>query len=153
MASSTASSVIYLGVRYQLKESYKAETTYVAGEFYWQVERGQKTDNRDFSNGKNMLSLEQSKNELTWSFGGKIPSEQVASAFNLEAKKDLLKRDASPVAGTPKIGCITVIIILVIVLVLISMLSTCSDDTSSNYGSSRSSSGSFGGSSSGGGHK
>jgi len=154
MVSSTASSAIYLGVRYQLKERYKAETTYVAGEFYWQVERGQKTDNRDFSNGKNMLSLEQSKNELTWSFGGKIPSEQVATAFNLEAKKDLLKRDASPVsAGTSKIGCTTVIVIIVIVLILISMLSTCSDDSSSNYGSSRSSSGSFGGSSSGGGHK
>ena len=39
----------YLGKTYQQQYAYNAETTYVAGEFYWQVERGQKTFNRDFA--------------------------------------------------------------------------------------------------------
>ena len=41
----------YLGKVYQQQYAYNAETSYVAGEFYWQVERGQKTFNRDFANG------------------------------------------------------------------------------------------------------
>ncbi len=44
-------SATYLGTSYQLKESYSAETSYVLGEFYWQVTRGQKTQNRDFISG------------------------------------------------------------------------------------------------------
>ena len=33
----------YLGTSYRLKYSYDAETNYVAGEFYWPVQRGQKS--------------------------------------------------------------------------------------------------------------
>ena len=50
-------SATYQGANYTLKESYNAETSYVAGEFYWQVSRGQKTSNRDFASGKNLLSM------------------------------------------------------------------------------------------------
>ncbi len=157
MASSNATSVVHLGVRYTLKERYTAKTTYVAGEFYWRVERGQTTDNRDFANAQNILSLEQTPKELIWSFGGKIDGDAVAKAFKLEDKKDLLKRsDASPLSTVPKIGCLTIIIIIVVILILLALLSTCSSSGSSSgssYGSSRSSGGSFGGSSSGGGHK
>jgi hypothetical protein len=56
-------SATYLGTTYQLKYHYDAETTYVLGEFYWQVERGQKTSNRDFASSKGLLSMEQSRNE------------------------------------------------------------------------------------------
>ena len=48
----------YLGKVYQQQYAYNAETTYVAGEFYWQVQRGQKTFNRDFANGAALLSME-----------------------------------------------------------------------------------------------
>ena len=40
--SSNGSTATYLGQQIQQKYSYKAETTYVAGEFYWRVERGDK---------------------------------------------------------------------------------------------------------------
>ena len=149
-------SATYLGQRYQLKENYKAETNYVAGEFYWQVVRGQTTENRDFANGKNMLSLEKSPNEVTWSVGSQIDSEAVAKAFNLEGKKDLLKRsDATPAGKLSGIGCLTIIIILVIVLFFLFLMSRCSPSTGSGYSSGpRTSGGSFGGSSGGGGgHK
>ena len=148
-------SASYLGQRYQLKESYRAETFYVAGEFYWQVKRGQTSENRDFVSGKSMLSMEKTPNELTWSVGSQIDSEAVAKAFKLEDSKDLLKRaDASPASALKGVGCGTIIILLVIILVVLFLISRCAPTTGSGYSSgARTSGGSFGGSSGGGGHK
>ena len=152
-------SATYLGLGYKLKENYTATTSYVAGEFYWQVSRGQKTVNRDFANGRNMLSMEQSAAEVTWSVGSQIASDAVAKAFKLEAKKDLLKRaDATPI-GLDGGGIIRKIVIgVVVVLVLLALFTRygCDPNTencSSSGSSSRSSGGSYGGYSGGGGHK
>ena len=80
------------GRQHSLQYSYKATTSYVAGEFYWRVERGQTTFNRDFAAGRELLSLEQSASEQTWSGGSKIDSALVAAAFRLEDQKALFKR-------------------------------------------------------------
>ncbi len=158
--SSNGQSATYLGTTYKLQYSYNAETTYVAGEFYWQVQRGQKTSNRDFAAGNQLLSLEQTPNEVTWSSGGKIDSNTVAGAFKLDDKKDLLKRaDASPVSASSGLGIGTIVILFVIIVIFLLILSRCSqcdpavENCSSSSSSSRSSGGSFGGFSSGGGHK
>lgn len=156
--SDNGQSATYLGSRYQLKESYNAETTYVAGEFYWQVSRGQKTSNRDFASGKNLLSMEQSPNEVTWSAGSNIESDAVARAFKLEDKKELLKRsDAGPGSAAKGVGFGTVIVLFLIILLFLFLISRCSscDPKTENCSSTsaRSSGGSFGGFSSGGGHK
>lgn len=47
----TGRSATAQGRQYQLQYSYNATTSYVAGEFYWRVERGQQTVNRDFAAG------------------------------------------------------------------------------------------------------
>ena len=148
-------SASYQGQRYQLKESYRAETSYLAGEFYWQVTRGQTSENRDFSSGKSTLSMEKTPSEVTWSVGNQIDSEAVANAFKLEDSKDLLKRaDASPASALKGVGCGTIIILLVIILVVLILISRCAPTTGSGYSSgARTSGGSFGGSSGGGGHK
>ncbi|MBX3633194.1 MAG: DUF4178 domain-containing protein [Burkholderiaceae bacterium] len=141
----------YMGSTYQLKYTYEAETTYVLGEFYWQVERGQKTSNRDFASAKGLLSMEQSKNELTWSAGDKLASDTVAKAFKLDDKKDLLQRDdPGPFVAAKGLGCGTLILIAVVLIILLVLLSNCSGSPGGGY---RSSSGSFGGFSTGGGHK
>jgi hypothetical protein len=141
----------YLGKTYQQQYAYNAETTYVAGEFYWQVGRGQKTFNRDFATGNSLLSMERSANELTWSSGSKMDSATVATAFKLDAKKDMFKRaDAAPLSAASGMGCGTIILVVVVILILLIILSTCS---SSGGSSTRSSGGSYGGYSSGGGHK
>ena len=148
---STGRTAKYLGTTYQLKYSYEAETTYVLGEFYWQVERGQKTSNRDFASAKGLLSMEQSKNELTWSAGDKLASDTVAKAFKLDDKKDLLQRDdPGPFVAAKGLGCGTLILIAVVLIILLVLLSNCSGSPGGGY---RSSSGSFGGFSTGGGHK
>ena len=151
-------SASYLGQRYQFKEAYRAETNYVAGEFYWQVTRGQTSENRDFVSGKSLLSMEKTANELTWSVGSQIDSDTVAKAFKLEDSKDLLKRaDASPVASIKGMGCGTIIVILITILIVLAVLQRCSrcDPRMQNCSSSgaRTSGGSFGGFSGGGGHK
>jgi hypothetical protein len=162
MSGSGAQSASYLGTRYQLKDTYTAQTTYVQGEFYWRVERGQTTQNRDFVNGKSLLSLEQTPNEITWSSGGMMDSATIVKAFGLEDKKDMLQRsDVAPFSASG-LSLRNVLIAVVVMLVLVALLSRCSStpcdpatqncSSSSSYGS-RSSGGSFGGSSSGGGHK
>ena len=123
----------------------------MAGEFYWKVERGQKTFNRDFAAGKSLLSMERSASELTWSSGDKLDSAAVAAAFKLDAKKEMFKRnDAAPLSAASGLGCGTIILIVVVIIVLLIILSTCSSSSGSGY---RSSGGSSGGYSSGGGHK
>ena len=160
--TSMGRSASYLGTRYELKSTYNAETTYVAGEFYWPVARGQKTSNRDFASGKSLLALEQTPKELTWSSGNPMDSALVAQAFKLQGQANLFKRsDVAPASALSAKGCLTVIVICTMLLVLLVLLSKCSrcdpdmlDCQSSYSGSSaRSSGGSFGGFSGGGGHK
>ena len=147
-------SATYLGKTYELKYSYEAETTYVLGEFYWPVVRGQKTFNRDFAAARSLLSMEQSANEITWSAGDQMASTAVAKAFGLTDQQDLLQRDdPAPFVASKGVGCATLIIIAVVLLVLVLLMSRCSDSSGGSGGSYRSSGGSFGGFSTGGGHK
>lgn len=156
-----AQSAKHLGTTYQLQYSYEAETTYVAGEFYWPVERGHKTFNRDFAAGKHLLSLEETPRERTWSAGSRIDSDVVAKAFKLDDKKELLKRsDAGPITGggSGGIGCGTLVLLFILVLFLLLVLKACDDcdparENCSSGSSWRSSGGSWGGYSSGGSHK
>ena len=153
MAGSTARTATYLGTTYALQYSYNAETTYVAGEFYWPVSRGQKTFNRDFASAKGLLSLEQTPNEVTWSVGSKIGSNTVAEAFGLKDQAALFKRDdVKPFSAAPQISIRTIIIVVVLIVLLLSIMGSCSGSSGSS-GGYRSSGGSYGGYSSGGGHK
>jgi hypothetical protein len=146
----------YLGTTYQQLYAYKAETSYVAGEFYWPVVRGQTSFNRDYAKGKALLSMEETPGEVTWSVGSQVESDAVAKAFGLEAKKDLLQRgDAGPT--TPRgsgvgCGCGTILVIIFIILVLLVLLKACQDQGGgSGSGYSTSSPRSTGGWSGGGG--
>jgi hypothetical protein len=144
-------SATYLGVKYQHQYSYQAETTYVLGEFYWPVERGQTTFNRDFANAKGLLSMEQSASELTWSSGDRLPADTVAKAFGLEKGQLGTKDDVGPFVANPAGRLVKTIAIIIAIIVLLSILDDCS--SGSGGGFTRSSGGSFGGYSTGGGHK
>ena len=157
MARPSANKASYLGTDYTLKYSYTAETNYVCGEFYWPVHRDQTTQNRDFANGKRLLSSEQSGTELVWSCGEQVASDTVATAFGLKDKKDLFQRtDVAPFSRAAHVGLgtiIVIIILLVLLSVLLSRCSSCDPRVENCSSSSRSSGGSFGGYSGGGGHK
>ncbi|MEO6016388.1 MAG: DUF4178 domain-containing protein [Polaromonas sp.] len=156
-----AQSATYLGTTYRLLSSYSAETSYAAGEFYWQVARGEKTFNSDFANGKSVLSQESTGSEVTWSSGSKMDAVAVATAFRLNDKTDLFRRqDAAPLSSGSRMGCATIIVIVLLILLLLVIMSRCSrcdpnvENCSSSSGGSRTSGGSYGGfSGSSGGHK
>jgi hypothetical protein len=158
--SSNGQSATYLGTRYLFKESYDAETNYVLGEFYWQVSRGQKTSNRDYANGKSLLSMEQSAQELTWSVGGQIASDAVAQAFKLQDKKELLQRsDVKPFVAGGALWMRPDFWVFVVIVLIILSVTTCSSNCDPalqdcySASGARTSGGSFGGFSTGGGHK
>ena len=153
--SNDQKSANYLGTHYLLKESYTATTNYVAGEFYWQVQRGQKTTNRDYALSNSLLSMEQSPSELTWSVGSKLNSDTVAKMFKLEDKKELLSRsDAHPLASSSDAPWQLYVFIgfMLLVIFLVMSRNDC-DPNVENCTTSRTSGGSFGGYTSGGGHK
>ena len=162
--ANTSRQVKYQGAAYTLQYAYNAETTYVAGEFYWRVQRGQKTYNEDYANGKLLLSREQSVSlsgkEITWSVGSKVDAQTVVQAFKLKGQEDKFARDVAPLAsgGSSGLSITTWIVLLVFIFILFSMMSRCSrtcDPRVENCSSSTRSTGggSFGGYSSGGGHK
>jgi ribosomal protein S27E len=165
----TSRQVKYQGSSFSQQYVYWANTNYVAGEFYWRVERGQKTYNEDYANGKLVLSREQSAGkgeggagqEVTWSIGSKLDAATVASAFKLQSRTADFQRsssgsDVSPVSlSWPSMQ--TWMVIAFFVIFLLFEMRSCSRDCdpqrencSSSY---RSSGGSYGGYSSGGGHK
>lgn len=150
-------SASYLGATYRLQSRYAAETVYVAGEFYWRVERGQKSDNADYASGRNLLSRERTRSEVTWSVGSQLQSATVAAAFGLpDWKKDMAVRsDARPLAfhGLGSGAVIAMAIVLILLLLVLSKCSAC-DPTREYCGSpARTGGGSWGGYSSGGYHK
>ncbi len=145
-----SNSASYLGKAYRQLYAYNAETTYVAGEFYWKVERGQRTFNRDFANGASLLSMERAATEITWSTGSRLGSAAVAAAFGLDAKKDLFKRaDASPLSASSGTGLGASVLMILIIVAVVIMLDRCTGP----FSGTRSSGASYGGYSSGGGHK
>ncbi|HPR45172.1 MAG TPA: DUF4178 domain-containing protein [Ottowia sp.] len=139
----------YGGATYRLQWAYRAETTYALGEFYWRVQRGQVTQNRDFAAGDRLLSLEQSPNELTWSAGSKLAYAAVAKAFGLSPSGgSAMRADAGPFTPARSVSVVTIIIVLLVVLLLLWLISSSSGGSGVRTGG-----GSFGGFSTGGGHK
>jgi len=144
-------SASYLGKTYQLQSSYSAQTSYVLGEFYWPVQRGQKTINRDYANAGGLLSMEQTPGEITWSYGSRLSAATVAAAFGLPGQKEPFERNTvGPFVASKGVGCMTIIVIIIFFIVIASILDSCAG-SSGGYG--RSSGGSYGGYSSGGSHK
>jgi endogenous inhibitor of DNA gyrase (YacG/DUF329 family) len=143
----------YLGRQYRLQYSYIAQTEYVAGEFYWPVQRGQRTHNSDFAavGGKGLLSREQSGSEVTWSYGERMESRAVAQAFRMDEKAALFRRqDAGPVGRNFDLGNGAVVALVIVLLIVLALMDNCSGDSGSGY---RGAGGSYGGYTSGGGHK
>lgn len=61
-----------------------AETSYVMGEFPWEVRVGDKVVAADFVAPPRMLSSEVTDEERTWSLGEYVPGERIWEAFELE---------------------------------------------------------------------
>lgn len=176
----SGASARWQGEHYQELYRYRGRITYVLGEFYWKLERGQVTTNTDYRgpDGK-QLNREQTgeggpddqDGELTWSAGAALDADVLIKAFRLaDTPQAAMKRDATPVSV--KSGSLAALFVFLLVVVLIFSMVRCSRDdcdslrrtygeASNEYqqckrsggGGVRTGGGSFGGFSTGGGHK
>ncbi len=88
---------------YRLFDSGIATTTFVLGEFPWQVRLGETVKFIDYIAPPYILSSEDTDNEVTWSLGEYTPGQQVWQAFQLPGQpppaQGIFANQPSPVAG------------------------------------------------------
>jgi hypothetical protein len=127
----------YRGVSYQHRFTYPAKTTYVLGEFYWPVRKDQRTINADHvgqgASSELRLNREQSGQEVTWSFGHTVGSEQVIQAFGLgDLPEGQFKRDAHALSATATedLTWLWIVILCGVVLVIFWFMVQWSDECS-----------------------
>ena len=84
-------------------QSADARTTYVLGEFPWEVRIGDTVRTADFVAPPRMLSAETTEEETTWSLGEYTPGDRVWKAFGVEGNpprpKGVYANQPSPHAG------------------------------------------------------
>jgi predicted RNA-binding Zn-ribbon protein involved in translation (DUF1610 family) len=72
------------GVWFRHFQRANAETTFVLGEFPWQVRVGDRMQADDYVHPPLLLSREQTRHEVTWSLGEYVPPQRLWEAFRLE---------------------------------------------------------------------
>ena len=91
---------VWKGRSYARSDSYISRVTWVLGEFYWRLQRGERTHHIDYAAGSRRLNREQSGSEVTWSEGGTLQAAALAQAFALPApQREALTREVSPFKG------------------------------------------------------
>lgn len=78
--------VTYLNRRFSHFQTGAATTTFVLGEFPWQVRFGEKVQFKDYVSPPLMLSEETTEGETTWSLGEYMTGARVWEAFKLESQ-------------------------------------------------------------------
>lgn len=158
-------SATYKKKKYSQKESYGAHTKYIAGEFYWRVHRDELVIVTEYASATSTLTRESTSDEITWTLGNPISSDDVGRAFGLSNDKAFQAHIDPPISpwasgwqGIQSLwgGLKVAFVILLLVMFVIAMffVDDCDPKTENCQSSSyRTSSGSFGGSSSGGWHK
>src|SRR5579859_7302305 len=77
------SSLTYLGETYNHFQTASASTTFVLGEFPWQVRVAESVKVSDYISPPRVISSEGTANEVTWSMGEYITGRDLWKAFNL----------------------------------------------------------------------
>jgi uncharacterized protein DUF4178 len=81
--SAGESSLTYLGESYNHFQTASAETTFVLGEFPWQVRVGETVKVSDYISPPRVISSEGTGKEVTWSMGEYMAGRDLWKAFNL----------------------------------------------------------------------
>jgi hypothetical protein len=78
--------VSYLGETYKHFQTAKAGTSFVLGEFPWQVRVGESSDVSDYVSPPRVISSERTGKEVTWSMGEYISGHDIWKAFGLQGE-------------------------------------------------------------------
>ena len=104
--SSGGSSLTYLGETYNHFQTASAATTFVLGEFPWQVRVGETVKVSDYISPPRVVSAEGTGNEVTWSMGEYMAGRDLWKAFNLggdpPAPRGVYENQPSPPSSNVK---------------------------------------------------
>lgn len=84
--SAGGASLTYLGETYKHFQTADASTSYVIGEFPWQVRVGETASVSDYISPPRVISSEGSGKEITWSLGEYLAGRDIWKAFKLEGE-------------------------------------------------------------------
>lgn len=74
----------YLHMKFRKFQEAEAKVTYVLGEFFWEIRRGEKAEMADYINPPYLLSCETVESEIVWSIGEYVRPEEIWKGFELE---------------------------------------------------------------------
>lgn len=129
----------FRGAGYQKKYTYDAKVTWVQGEFYWRVVRGERAKVTDYigtgGDSRKRLSREETRgpagSEVVWSAGAVLEANVVAEAFGIPTgERAAMQRDVSPVGSGKRMSLTSAIIVVVVLLIIMSSLSECGSSDS-----------------------
>lgn len=121
------------GQTYTQRNHNQAHVSYVLGEFYWKVRKGETVDAVDLMGpGGTILSRERAGDEVAWSIGSPVPWAQLAQTFNLPldgAGAQLTAPAGAAVEAQEQQSTVVVIIVIIVVIVFLLILcGSCGDD-------------------------
>jgi len=132
VGSPGASTLNYLGETYRLFQTSNAETSYVLGEFPWQVRVGETAEVSDYVSPPRVISSEKTGQEITWSMGEYITGRDLWKAFKLAgdppAAIGVYENQPSPLRPHVKaVWRLSAAFLLALVVLIIGFYSTAQD--------------------------
>lgn len=113
-ASRTPVFVVHRNLHFQRRNAQQARVDYVLGEFYWKVQVGESVWAEDYVHGREVISLERSENEVTWSHSVIIPTAVVTQAFGYQPKASAY--GAAEPGGSAKASPVVVVLVIIVIL-------------------------------------
>jgi hypothetical protein len=114
--------VKYLGETYRHFQTAKAGTTFVLGEFPWQVRVGEAADVTDYVSPPRVISSENTSGEVTWSMGEYLSGKDVWKAFRLPGNPPeaigVYENQPSPLSADTRNIWVTFAAFLVVLVVM-----------------------------------
>jgi hypothetical protein len=133
-----AGGTYYQGRSYRMYADENTEVTYVEGEFYWQVRRGEKSKVTDFISPPYILSREfyPELNEISWSAGEYISAEAVQQAFGLSKAKGAYDGTIGAIQPNPyreRWGSLRKIFLMAVAALIITQCATMRSGAGTSY--------------------
>jgi hypothetical protein len=127
-----ASTLNYLGETYRHFQTATAETSYVLGEFPWQVRVGESAEVSDYVSPPRVISSEKTGKEVTWSMGEYMTGSDVWKAFKLPGNPPeaigVYENQPSPLSADVKaVWRLVGIFLALLVVLMIAFYATAQD--------------------------
>ena len=111
---------------FTLRNQNQARVDYVLGEVYWQCEVGETVSVRDYVNGNEVLSREETESEVYYSYGAPIDWPVIAQAFGLPVEGP--GKTAATATGK-RSGCGTAVVVLIVIVIVLLLCAIMSSDS------------------------